>query len=102
MNIMKKYVKIIKEFPAIALLCFIADVYFTAKYTGIAAANDPTPIAYFIALYGSIMAILLFCAGWVSASNAAHKKEEERRRIKRRQAINAAYSREFYGITERN
>lgn len=98
---MKKYLPILKEYPLAALMCLAADIFFTAKYSSLAAECDPAPIAYFIALYGSIMAILIFTAGWNKAKGQAEKKSEERRRYNRRQAISALYSREFYGITEK-
>ena len=98
---MKKYVKIIREYPLAVFMCLLADIYFTAKYTAVAAQCDPTPITYFIALYGSIMAILLFSAGWIRAVNSANKKEAEQRRNRRRKEINAIYSREFYSITDK-
>lgn len=98
---MKKYLPILKEYPLAAIMCLAADIFFTAKYSSLAAECDPAPIAYFIALYGSIMAILIFTAGWNNAKVKAEKKSEERRRYKRRQAISALYSREFYGITEK-
>lgn len=98
---MKKYLPILKEYPTAALMCLAADIFFTAKYSAIASECDPTPITYFIALYGSIMAILIFTAGWNNAKCRAERKSEERRRYKRRQAISAIYSREFYGVTEK-
>ena len=101
MKKMKKYLPILKEYPLAAFLSLAADIFFTAKYSELAAESDPAPIAYFIALYGSIMAILIFTAGWNRAKLKAERKSEERRRYKRRQAISALYSREFYGITEK-
>lgn len=98
---MKKYLPILKEYPSAAFMCLAADIFFTVKYSGLAAESDPAPIAYFIALYGSIMAILIFTLGWNRAKDKAEKKSEERRRYKRRQAISALYSREFYSITEK-
>lgn len=98
---MKKYLPILKEYPLAALMCLAADIFFTAKYSAIAAECDPTPITYFIALYGSIMAILIFTLGWSRAKDKAERKSEERRRYKRRQAISALYSREFYSITNK-
>lgn len=98
---MKKYLPILKEYPLSALMCLAADIFFTAKYSAVSAECEPAPIAYFIALYGSIMAILIFTAGWNNAKVKAERKSEERRRYKRRQAISALYSREFYSITEK-
>lgn len=98
---MKKFAMILREYPAPAVMCLAADIFFTVKYTAASSVSDPKPIAYFIALYGTIMAVLIFTAGWEKAKCAAERKLEERRRYKRRQAISALYSKEFYSITEK-
>ncbi|MCI7232609.1 MAG: hypothetical protein SOT68_05665 [Oscillospiraceae bacterium] len=98
---MKKYALILREYPAAAVMCLAADIFFTVKYASESSVSDPKPIAYFIALYGTIMAVLIFTLGWEKAKCAAEKKLEERRRYKRRQAISSLYSKEFYGITEK-
>lgn len=90
-----------REYPVSAVMCLAADIFFTVKYAAESSVSDPKPIAYFIALYGTIMAVLIFTAGWEKAKNTAEKKLEERRRYKRRQAISSLYSKEFYSITEK-
>lgn len=98
---MKKYVSVLREYPASAAMCLAADIFFTVKYASASYECDPKPIAYFIALYGTVMAVLIFTAGWEKAKNKAERKLEERRRYKRRQKISSLYSKEFYGITEK-
>lgn len=97
---MKKFCKIIREYPIAAALCVIADMIVTDRFTRISLAEDPIAMTYFIALYGTIMGVLIFTAGWIRAKSKAEKKEAELRRNIRRHEINAVYSREFYGITE--
>lgn len=97
---MKKTASIIREYPLAAALCTAADIAVTAHYTEVSMQSDPTAIVYFIALYGIMMAMLIFSAGWYIAKGKAEKKAADRRRWARKNRINALYSREFYGITE--
>lgn len=98
---MKKLVKIIGKFPPAAVLLIIADILITDKFAEIAALTEPLPVKYYIVLYGSLIALLIFITGWLTAADAVYRKEEERRRMIRRKAIYASYSREFYGITDK-
>ena len=98
---MRKIVKTIREYPPAVLLLIIADICITERYADIAAANEPYQISYYITLYGSLLAVLLFITGWLIAAGAVSKKEVERRRMIRRREIYASYSREFYGITDK-
>ena len=98
---MKKIIKITAKYPPAAILLIIADICITSRFADIAAATEPLPVKYYIVLYGAILAVLLFIAGWLTAADAVNRKEEERRRMIRRRAVYASYSREFYGITEK-
>ncbi|MCI7768545.1 MAG: hypothetical protein MSJ26_11285 [Oscillospiraceae bacterium] len=98
---MKKIIKIIGKYPPAALLLIIADICITEKYAEIAALTEPLPVKYYIVLYGFLVALLLFIAGWLTAAETVNRKEAERRRRIRRRAVYSSYSREFYGITDK-
>lgn len=97
---MKNTITIMKEYPLTAALCVIADIAVTSHFTQISMKNDPTAMVYFIALYGTLMAALIFSAGWFHAKSKAERKRAEQLRNRRRNKITAMYSKEFYGITE--
>lgn len=97
---MKKFMETIKEYPLTAAMLLTADTVVTAHFTSVSSQKDPTAITYFIALYGTVMAVLLFIAGWVYAKERAEKKAAEKRRHARRHAMIAKYTRDFYNITE--
>lgn len=97
---MKRIINILKEYPLAAVLSALADFFITYRYCSNIVNGTPVEIEYFIALYGSIMGMLILSAGWIRASSKAEKKEAERRRAARRSAVYSMYRREFYGITE--
>ncbi|MBQ7783193.1 MAG: hypothetical protein IJ368_04410 [Oscillospiraceae bacterium] len=97
---MKKIMKTIKEYPMTAAMLIAADTTVTVHFTSVSAQKDPTAITYIIALYGTIMAVLLFIAGWVYAKDKAEKKAAEKRRHARRHAMITKYARDFYSITD--
>ncbi len=97
---MKKFFKIMKEYPPAAALCTVSDIIVTCRYTSAAITKDSMPIVYAIALYGAFMASLIIAAGWVYAKIIFTRKETERRKMIRMRRLSHIKSKDFYEIAK--
>ena len=93
---MKSFFRIIKEYPLSALICTVIDIAVTVYNAELSIAASEFAAVYLEVLYGSMLGVLIFSAGYVCALRRAQRKLAEDRRMARRREMAAIYRKQYY------